>query len=140
MLEATGNLWNFDGLHCITTNGFVKNNGSAVMGKGCAKEASTKYPALPFRLGQAIRQSGNHVYLFSDLKLITFPVKHVWWNPADLNLIYDSCHELMTLHQRYHLGTIYLVRPGCGNGQLKWQDVKPVIEPILSDYVSIVQF
>ena len=41
MNEITGNILNYIGkpktLVCITTNGFVKNNGEAVMGAGCAK-------------------------------------------------------------------------------------------------------
>ncbi len=38
-----------------------------------------------------------------------------------------------------HLDKVYLVRPGCGNGQLKWEDVKPLIAPILDDRFIVVE-
>lgn len=38
--EVVGNMWAIPAdAYCITTNGFVKKNGEAVMGAGCAKEA-----------------------------------------------------------------------------------------------------
>ena len=141
MLEAKGNLWNFKGIHCITTNGFVNSYGNAVMGRGCAKEASLRYSGLSSKLATRLENGGNHVYCFPEEGLITFPVKHVWWNPADLKLILTSSQELMVLVQRMNLaGQLYLPRPGCGNGNLDWKDVKPVIEPILSDQVTVITF
>ena len=141
MLEATGNLWNFEGVHCITTNGFVKNDGISAMGRGCAKEARDKYPSLPAMLGTALNLHGNHVLDWPQFNLITFPVKYVWWNPADLNLIKESSYELMHLiNSRYLDDKVYLPRPGCGNGNLDWKDVKPIIAPILSDQVTVITF
>jgi hypothetical protein len=37
---------NYDSL-CITTNGYVKNNGACVMGRGIALTAARKYFMLP---------------------------------------------------------------------------------------------
>jgi len=46
------NLWEYPAdARVITTNGFVKNNGEAVMGRGCAREAARKYPRLPLFWG-----------------------------------------------------------------------------------------
>ncbi len=50
MIEQQINLWDADAdnvLLCITTNGYVKNNGECVMGRGCALEAKTRWPDLP---------------------------------------------------------------------------------------------
>ena len=141
MLESKGNLWNFEGIHCITTNGFVKNDGTAVMGRGCAKEARDKYPDLPAILGTRLNNGGNHIYYFESQHLITYPVKHVWWKPADLALIRVSALGLMRLIKTYNLiEPVYLPRPGCGNGQLTWQDVKPLIETVLSNQVTVITF
>ena len=38
-----------------------------------------------------------------------------------------------------HLDKVYMARPGCGNGQLKWEDVKPLIAPILDDRFIVVE-
>lgn len=140
MKEAFGNLWDFDGWHCVTTNGYISQyKHRAVMGRGCAKEAADRWPQLPFKLGRKIHANGNHVYLFSELDLITFPVKHNWWERADLELIKQSAQELNNLSGVIGAAPVYLPRPGCGNGGLRWEEVKPVIEPILkSDQFTVV--
>lgn len=141
MLEARGNLWDFNGVHVITTNGFVKKDGSAVMGRGCALEAKNRYPHLSLTLGEAIKEMGNHAYYFYEYNIITFPVKRVWWDPADPKLIVQSAHELMSIINQHTIADdVYLPRPGCGNGQLNWDDVKPLIKPILSDRVTVISF
>jgi len=65
----------------ITTNGFVKTSGAAVMGRGCAKAAADFNPRLPLALGNAIKSAGNIVQqigVLSDLyRIVAFPVKPV---------------------------------------------------------------
>ena len=40
MREVVGNLWTYPAdIRVITTNGTVKNDGTCVMGRGCAAEA-----------------------------------------------------------------------------------------------------
>lgn len=122
---------------CVTTNGFVKKDGTAVMGAGIAKSIARLAPAAPARLGMRIRKNGNIVQKFYN-NVLAFPVKHNWWEVADIELIKESCRQLVKL-----LGpneTALLPRPGCGNGKLNWSDVKPVIEKILDDRVSIVHW
>lgn len=62
MKEVFGNLWEYqaDAL-CITTNGYTKNNGEAVMGRGCAKESTELFPTISLYLGQKLKRDGNHV-------------------------------------------------------------------------------
>ena len=78
----------------ITTNGFIKKDGRAVMGRGIAKQANEKYPGLDKLLGTKIRELGNRVNLLTA-SLVSFPVKHNWWEEADIELIKRSCTELM---------------------------------------------
>ena len=60
MLEEKGNLWELDGdARCITTNGTIKNDGRAVMGRGVALQAATLYPTLSLELGQFLNDYGN---------------------------------------------------------------------------------
>jgi len=125
---------------CITTNGYVKNNGACVMGRGIALTAARKYFMLPFMIGTRIKKFGNHVCKIElpDIQLYMFPVKHNWYEVADIELIKRSCHELM--NQIAPEEKVLLPRPGCGNGHLKWTDVKPILEPILDDRISIVHW
>lgn len=124
----------------ITTNGFVKKDGTAVMGRGCAAEAAKRWPSLPKKLGKRLKRGGNHVYvLMVSGRLMSFPVKHNWWEKADLELIKQSANELADYAKRY-LGTGYqfvLPRPGCGNGRLDWSDVKKVLKNLPSNVLVI---
>ncbi len=157
MLEGYADLWTEPAdARCITTNGFIKNNGHLVMGAGVAGQAQARYPLFPKVAGQAVKTCGNIVMAFrsdslrtntmfysSDLDwFITFPVKHVWYERADMALIERSSHQLMELLNESAFKPVFkkvlLPRPGCGNGQLKWDDVKPVIENILDDRVVVI--
>lgn len=125
---------------CITTNGTVKANGEAVMGRGCAWEAKQRWPWLPKYLGDSIKEIGNLVQEFRDPpNLITFPVKHHWMQQADLELIERSARRLKEDIADFAPNkTFMLPRPGCGNGRLTWFQVKPMLEPILPDNVWII--
>lgn len=151
MKEVYGNIWQLPGdAICITTNGCVKDNGEAVMGKGIAKEAKTLVPTLSKELGARIKESGNHVYVFGGARLdwsskkvsdiVAFPTKHNWWEMSDMELIRRSCRELIEKADYHGWKNVLLPRPGCGNGRLQWEDVKREIEPILDDRISIITF
>ena len=140
MIEAKGNLWGYPAdWRCITTNGFIKNDGTAVMGRGCALEAKKKYPQLPKILAQHIKDFGNVLGVIFDLHLITFPVKHNWWEKADLNLIQKSTDSLSEWIYNHKSEVIVMPKPGCGNGNLNWKDVKPIVS-YLPDNVVIIDF
>jgi len=148
MIEIIGDLWKFygrEGIYCcITTNGFVKSDGRAVMGRGCAKEAVDKFPQLPRIVGTHVSLNGNCVAVLCpdpDRKapnIVTFPVKHVWWEKADIDLIKKSAMELSKLAKTYPSRKYILPRPGCGNGLLEWDTVKAVIQSILPNNVFVI--
>lgn len=150
MEEVTGNLWSYmpdADARVITTNGFVKQNGDAVMGRGCAAEAARTFPILPLRLGKALKADGNHVHVFrkgtlegADYDLITFPVKHKWHENADLDLIFRSACELADYADHYGYGSVIIPRPGCGNGNLRWEKVRGVIKGILDHRFYVITF
>lgn len=143
MREVQGDIWDYHKQGhwiVITTNGFVKKNGECVMGRGVAAQAKSRFPDLPSLLGTWIKESGNQTALFGGYRIATFPVKHNWWEKASLSLVEASCVRLVNLVDLAHLEPpIYLVRPGCGNGQLDWQDVKPILEKYLDDRFIICQ-
>ncbi len=156
MIEVRGNLWDYEcDAIVITTNGFVKNNGEAVMGRGCALEAANRIDNLPARLGQHIKNHGNTLTVFWEgyqgyngedgdiwsIDLITFPVKHNWWEKADLELIEQSCIDLKSwANETSYWKKILIPRPGCGNGGLDWEDVKPILEKYFDDRFYVITF
>lgn len=134
MLEITGSVWGYaeneNAVILITTNGFVKKNGDAVMGRGIALQAKTRYPGIEQTLGSMIVQYGNVpcflLKLHKGASIWSFPVKHNWWEPADLDLIKKSVRWLeLTQNDR----EIFVTgRPGCGNGKRDWEkEVKPLM-------------
>lgn len=138
MREIIGQLWDFYGklntVVCITTNGTVRQDGAAVMGRGCALEASERFPEFRMALGHHIKRNGNVPMRLEGEMLITFPVKHNWFEAADLALIQKSAQWLAGCDPAY---TYVLPRPGCGNGRLQWRDVHPLIE-FLPDNVWVI--
>jgi hypothetical protein len=145
MKEIKGDIWResqkVNGWVVIPTNGFVKKNGECVMGRGLAYQTKISNPDLPRELGDYINEYGNIVFPFPKYNLYTFPVKHNWWEMADLKLIENSAHSLQCqigLRTSPDFGKlVFMPHVGCGNGSLKWEDVRPIIENYLDDKVII---
>lgn len=150
---------------CITTNGYIKRNGEAVMGRGVAQQAAKRWPSLPLRLGQKIKRHGNIVQPipgpWDGYELISFPVKHHWQQPACLTggkdcpglgpwplvgspqcsgLIVRSANQLVALTERNGWRMVMLPRPGCGNGGLDWTAVEPILRNILDIRFVVVDW
>lgn len=127
---------------CITTNGFVKMNGMAVCGRGCALEATKNIPEFSKRLGRRIRCNGNTPGLM-DTSLgeyvFIFPVKHNWWEKASIDLIVEGALALEGHALDHPFIRYYLPRPGCGNGQLDWGVVKPIIEFLPDNVIAVTK-
>lgn len=155
MLKEYGNLWELADEGCnalvITTNGFVRKDGQAVMGRGIAKEAADRFPELPKELGTLLRNHGNQCYPlwgYTAYTIVTFPVKPVWgpngvpgWRAnAELPIIKQSAEELVALADKYEWTDILLPRPGAGYGHLKWEDVEPMLSNILDNRFTVVTF
>ena len=139
MQEINGNLWDFHKKGfwiVIPTNGFVKTNCEAVMGRGLALQAKQKFPEISSELGISLKECGNKIAIFYKYYLLTFPVKHNWWEKADILLIEKSTKVLKNLldEEDCRIKTpIYLPRVGCGNGMLNWKDVKQILEKHLDE-------
>ena len=138
MLEVTGELWTYPAdLRCITTNGMTNKWGDAVMGAGNALEARQRYSQIDKHLGALLRLKGNHVHLLRH-DLASFPTKWHWKNPSDPLLIERSAWELMALVTHLGYQQVVLPRPGCGLGLLKWEQVRPILEPLFDNRFTII--
>lgn len=141
MKEITGDLWQYYGLDrtvvLITTNATRKKaSGEIVMGRGCALEAKKKFPGIAKELGDMIEKYGNTVNRLRD-GLWSFPVKHNWWEKADLALIGESAFILAGYARQLNHYRFILPRAGTGNGGLNWSEVKPVLS-ILPNNVKVI--
>lgn len=152
---------------CITTNGFVKRNGECVMGRGIAKQIKEVIPIIPKVLGNLITQYGNNVHILltqpNKPTLISFPVKPAsvinngtnvvnhcntrigevtagFLAKADLAIIEESCKQLVAIVNKTEWKTILLPLVGCGAGELKYHQVKPILEKYLDDRFYICSF
>lgn len=129
---------------CITTNGTIKQSGACVMGRGVALTAKKKWKGIDFILGRMIRVKGNIVNVLGGTldkyKIVSFPVKHNWYEKADIKLIKTSATQLVELANKMNWNSVYLPVAGCGNGKLSWADVRPVLSDILDDRFTVVYF
>ena len=171
MKNIIGDLFTVNGFDAkaITTNGFLKANGEAVMGRGCALKAKQMHPVLPKTLGSLIKHNGNQPQLIwsaINYSLISFPVKpcyeffdgsnavkHMkrnfeigqrmpgWACKARLEIISQSAHQLVRLANHHEWDSVLLPRAGCGNGELSWEfEVKPILSKILDGRFTSISF
>jgi hypothetical protein len=173
MLEAIGDM--FDELGTadaifITTNGFVKRNGRAVMGRGCAKQARDRWPEVERTLGEAINQFGNipHILITDNgTQIWSFPVKPVycissdnglnvvqhmrnqyldganvpgWACVADLSIICQSVMDMIKIADASKWTRVVLPRPGCGAGELSWDKVRPALAQLLDNRFAVYTY
>lgn len=124
----------------ITTNGDVNRFDRAVMGRGVAYQARNIFPDIDRRLAVYLNKYGNRVFVMEDIRIITFPVKDHWHEPATLGRIAESCHQLTMVLDKGNIPTLYLPKPGCGNGRLKWKDVEPILDELLDERVVVVDY
>lgn len=150
MIEQQIDLWSCldaDAI-CITTNGYVKQSGYAVMGRGVAKQATERMPGIALDLGRAITRHGHRVIIVRSweppgtpagvaIPIVAFPVKHHWCDAADPELIARSAGELNNLAGAMGWQKVVLPRPGCGNGRLSWDTVRPLLHDLDDRFVVV---
>lgn len=140
MKITSGDLWKLDAdLRVVTTNGILKKNGEAVMGKGIALQAAKRYPQLGRQLGECLAQSGNQAYFFAP-DIATLPTKHHWKDPSDPKLIERSIQELIGICDAQGKQQILMPPPGCGLGGLAWDTVRELVAPLLDDRFTVVLY
>lgn len=147
---------------CLTTNGSMRKDGGAVMGRGNALQARRLWYGLDKLLGKLLKKRGNCVQVLTretdagikylrlprssggpllcpvPWHIVAFPVKDQWHEKADLDLIGTGAKALRKLIKEKNWKRVLLPRPGCGNGQLKWEKVKPVLNRSFANNKSLL--
>lgn len=139
MHEAVGDIWQYAGaaVIAITTSGSVTRRGTAVLGRGVARQAAQRVPDLAVILGNLIAVYGNHVHNLGH-GLVSFPVEETAWSLPDLRIIARSAAELRQLADAEGWTRVVVPRPGCGGGGLEWTTVSPLLEPWFDERFTII--
>lgn len=64
--------------------------------------------------------------------ILNFPTKIHWRNPSKLEWIEQGLQKFVSAYEAQGITDISFPRLGCGNGNLDWEDVRPVMEHYLS--------
>ncbi len=133
-----GNLMNSEAEALVNTVNTV-----GVMGKGIALQFKEEFPHNFTIYANACR-SGEFVpgtLLITKEKnsageektIINFPTKKHWKNHSKYEYIKDGLAELTKVINEYKIASIAIPPLGCGNGGLKWDVVKKMMEDTLGN-------
>ena len=113
-------------------------NTVGVMGKGIALSFKKMYPDMY----EAYRKEcDKHRLIIGKLMLwygtdhwvLMFPTKEHWRNPSRIEYIEKGLMTFVRKYTDYNITSIAFPKLGCGNGELDWTDVKPLMERYLKD-------
>lgn len=111
-------------------------NTVGVMGKGIAKVFKEKYPQM-FKeykklCDERLLSIGNlHLWRGSDKWVLNFPTKTTWQKPSDIRYLEAGLQKFCETYEALGITSISFPPIGCGNGQLDWAKVKPLMQDYL---------
>ncbi len=113
-------------------------NTVGVMGKGIALEFKKRYPEMFLQYKE---QCDKHKLVIGRLILwyepdhwiLQFPTKEHWRNPSKLEYIEKGLMTFVRKYADYNISSIAFPKLGCGNGELDWNEVKPLMEKYLKE-------
>lgn len=113
-------------------------NTVGVMGKGIALEFKNRYPIMFEKYKTACEKhmlTIGRLMLVSapDHLLLLFPTKESWRYPSKLSYIELGLKRFCDYYAQRGITSIAFPKIGCGNGELDWEEVKPLMERYLKD-------
>lgn len=109
-----------------------------VMGKGIAKEFKKRDPkmfaAYKNICDQKLLEPGKlWLWRGSSNWVLNFPTKKHWRSPSKLEWVEAGLKKFVSTYENQGISEISFPKLGCGNGNLEWDDVRPMMEHYLSD-------
>jgi O-acetyl-ADP-ribose deacetylase (regulator of RNase III) len=111
-------------------------NTVGVMGKGVAKTFKERYPEM-FREYKDLCEKGRlqvgslMLWRGSDKWVLNFPTKTTWRLPSQVNYIEAGLQRFVATYEELGITSVSFPPLGCGNGNLEWSTVKPLMERYL---------
>ncbi len=109
-----------------------------IMGKGLAKSFKERDPRM-FKAYKSICDRNllqlGKLWLWQGEEhwILNFPTKKHWRHPSKLEWIEAGLAKFVSQYKDRGITDISFPRLGCGNGNLDWNDVKPLMEQYLGD-------
>jgi O-acetyl-ADP-ribose deacetylase (regulator of RNase III) len=113
-------------------------NTVGVMGKGIAKSFKERYPEMfreykrhcdrkELQIGTLLLWRGE------DKWVLNFPTKTTWRLPSTMAYVQAGLEKFVASYEELGITSISFPPLGCGNGNLAWEQVKPLMESHLQD-------
>ncbi len=121
-------------------------NTVGVMGKGIALQFKEQFPnnfkVYVDACKKGLMKVGELLvvkeHTFSgDKWIINFPTKTEWFRKSQYKFIEEGLKQLADTIRQYNIKSIAIPPLGCGNGGLKWEKVKPLMEKYLGDLTNV---
>ncbi len=111
-------------------------NTVGVMGKGLALAFKERYPEMFNSYRKMCEKHKLQIgklmlYPAPDHLILLFPTKENWRNPSKIEYIEKGLVKFVGNYAEHNITSIAFPKLGCGNGELDWNDVKPVMEKYL---------
>lgn len=127
MREIEGDIWDQRSPETFVV---IPTNLKKVMGRGLALQATQKFEKL-----QSIYRNSKLSFLsLPQFSIILFPVKYHYKEKASTVLIRTYLRQLRTCLMCNPEISVALPELGCGFGELRWENVYPIIKEELKDY------
>lgn len=141
MKYITGNMLEADVQALVNTVNTV-----GVMGKGIALQFKEHFP-MNFKIYAAACKNGEMqigkvlVVRENTIKgeriIINFPTKTEWFKKSQYSYIEEGLKDLVRVIEEYKIQSIAIPPLGCGNGGLKWEKVKHLMDKYLSPITNV---
>lgn len=111
-------------------------NTVGVMGKGLALSFKQRYPDMFERYRIACEKHqltiGKLMLFYEpDHWLLLFPTKEHWRNPSKIEYLEKGLMKFVDSYADKNITSVAFPRLGCGNGELDWNVVRPIMEKYL---------
>ena len=133
IIYTTGNIFESD-VDCLVNT----VNCEGYMGKGIAYQFKLNYPennkdyVRACKSGE-LRIGTIHSFNEDGKIIVNFPTKNKWREKSQMHYVEDGLDLLVKFIKEKEVASIAIPPLGCGNGGLKWNEVKTVIERKLSN-------